>query len=132
MNAKVNSNAQLEVSSAQLKAELIEIKERVAALETIASISNRDVVEAYVRSQLKTDKGKLIMRECEAPRTREYLISKLSLKSAPALDYHLTPLREADLIQQHLNEDGTQIFAWSNLFKRLPKKTIREIVNGSA
>jgi hypothetical protein len=42
----------LEVSSDQLRAELIEIKERVGALETIASISNRVEVEKYIRLHL--------------------------------------------------------------------------------
>lgn len=84
----------VEVASDQLKAELIEIKERVGALETIASISNRSVVETYVRGCLKSEKGRQVMKECEQPRTREYLISKLGFASAQALDYHLSPLRE--------------------------------------
>src|ERR1700730_18505922 len=100
MNDRPNKKKDgVEVSSDQLKAELIEIKERVGALETIASISNRQVVEAYVREHLKTDKGKQIMMECAEPRTREQLISKFDFKSAAALDYHLTPLREDDLIR---------------------------------
>jgi hypothetical protein len=129
--AKTNKD-RLEVSSDQLRAELIEIKERVSALETIASISNRSVVEAFVRSHVTSDKGRQVLKECEQPRTREYLISKLSFASAQALDYHLTPLRESDLIRQHFDEDGTQTFEWSNLFKRLPKKALREILDGSS
>jgi len=121
----------IEVYSDQLKAELIEIKERLGALETIASISNRQVVEVYVREHLKTDKGKQIMKECSEPRTREQLMSKFDFKSAAALDYHLTPLREDDLIRHRFNEDGTQTFEWSNLFRRLPKKTLKQILGGS-
>lgn len=131
MNDKPMKNGGVEVSSNQLTAELIEIKERVGALETIASISNRQVVEAYVREHLKTDKGKQIMKECAEPKTREQLIAKFDFKSAAALDYHLTPLREDDLIRQRFNEDGTQTFEWSNLFKRLPKKTLKQILGGS-
>jgi hypothetical protein len=131
MNGKANRKDAVEVHSDQLKAELTEIKERVGALETIASISNRQVVEAYVKEHLKTDKGKQIMQECEAPRTREYLIAKFGFKSAAALDYHLTPLREDDLIRTRFDEDGTQTFEWSNLFKRLPKKTLKKILDGS-
>jgi hypothetical protein len=124
-----NATVQLEVSSDQIKAELIEIKERLGALETIASISNKTVVEAFVKEYLTTAKGKQIMKECEAPQTREKLIAKFHFASAQALDYHLTPLREADLIRQYLDDAGTQTFVWSNLFKRLPKKTIREILD---
>lgn len=132
MNDKPKKKDSVEVASDQLKAELTEIKERVGALETIASISNRKVVEEYVRNSLKTDKGRLIMKECAEPRTRQHLMSKLGFASAPALDYHLTPLREADLIRQHFDNDGsTQTFEWSNLFKRLPKKTLKQILDGS-
>ena len=130
MNGKPNKKDGVEVSSDQLKAELIEIKERVGALETIASISNRQVVETYVREHLKTDKGRQIMKECEEPRTREHLMAKFGFKSAAALDYHLSPLREDDLIR-HRFEDGTQTFEWSNLFKRLPKKTLKKMLDGS-
>jgi DNA-binding transcriptional ArsR family regulator len=119
----------VEVASDQLKAELIEIKERVGALETIASISNRSVVETYVRGCLKSEKGRQVMKECEQPRTRDYLISKLGFASAQALDYHLSPLRENDLIRQRFEDDGTtQTFEWSNLFKRLPKKTLDQVL----
>jgi hypothetical protein len=122
----------VEVSSDQLKVELIAIKERIGALETIASISNRQVVEAYVRENLKTDKGKQIMKECAEPRTRNYLMAKFGFNNAPALDYHLTPLRESDLLRQRFDDDGTQTFEWSNLFRRLPKATMRKILVASA
>jgi DNA-binding transcriptional ArsR family regulator len=107
---------------------LIEIKERVGALETIASISNRAVVEAYVQGHLTTDKGREIMRECAEPRTREHLISRLGFASAQALDHHLSPLREDDLLRQHFDDDGLQTFEWSNLFKRLPRSTLKKIL----
>ena len=128
MSGKSKKTDRVEVSSDQLKAELTEIKERVGALETIASISNRQVVETYVREHLHTDKGKEIMKECEEPRTRAYLIAKFGFKSAAALDHHLTPLREDDLIHTRFHEDGPQTFEWSNLFKRLPKTTIKKML----
>lgn len=133
MNAKQRkpTDSRVEISSDQLKAELTEIKERVSALETIATISNRKVVEDYVRGQFTTDKAKPIMRECEQPRTREYLISKFAFNSGPALDHHLRPLRQADLIQQRFDENGVQTFEWSNLFRRLPKSIIKQILEGS-
>jgi DNA-binding transcriptional ArsR family regulator len=120
----------IEVSSDQLKAELIAIKERLGALETIASISNRQVVEVYVREHLKTDKGKQILKECEEPRSRDYLMKKFGFNNAPALDYHLKPLRDADLIRQRFDDDGTtQTFEQGNLFKRLPKSSKRKILD---
>jgi hypothetical protein len=130
MNDRPKKKDGVEVYSDQLKAELIEIKERVGALETIASISNRVEVEKYVRGCLTTDKGRLIMKECEEPRTKEHLVAKVQFASAQALDYHLSPLRRDDLIQQHIDDDGSLTFAWSNLFKRLPKKTIQQILSG--
>jgi hypothetical protein len=56
----------------------------------------------------------------------------LDFASAQALDYHLSPLRENDLIRQHFDDDGTtQTFEWSNLFRRLPKKTLNQILDDS-
>lgn len=126
MNGKKKDG--LEVASDQLRAELIEIKERVGALETIASISNRSVVEAYVRTHLTTEKGRQIMKECEEPKTRDYLRKRFDFASGQALDHHLNPLREDDLLRQRFDENGRQTFEWSNLFKRLPRKTIKEIL----
>jgi len=46
-------------------------------------------------------------------------------------DHHLKPLREADLLRQRVEEDGTVVFEWSNLFRRLPKTTIKSILGGA-
>src|SRR3954447_24032767 len=105
MADKTNKNHRVEVSSDQLKSELIEIKDRISALETISSLANRPVVEKWVRDSLKTDKAKLIMKECEHPRTRDYLVDKFKFNNVPALDYHLKPLREDDLLRQHFDEE---------------------------
>jgi hypothetical protein len=131
MNGKSKNKSSVEVASDQLRAELIEIKERVGALETIASISNRKEVEAFVRTHLRTDKGRKIMRECEEPRTREHLMARFNFSTPQALDHHLNLLREADLIQQHFDDDRVQTFEWSKLFRRLPKTTRNEILNAS-
>jgi DNA-binding transcriptional ArsR family regulator len=131
MTTKTGKN-KLEISSDQLKAELIEIKERIGALETIATVSNRAVVEQHVRSHVKTPQAKQIMRETSEPRTREYLIQKLNFNSPAALDYHLTPLRENNLIHQHFDDDGAiQTFETSKLFRQLTKKVQKEILDGS-
>jgi DNA-binding transcriptional ArsR family regulator len=128
MNTKITRN-KLEISSDQLKAELIEIKERIGALETIATISNKTIVEQHVRSLLKSKQAKQIMKECSEPRTREYLMVKLNFNNAPALDYHLGPLRENSLIHQHFDDDGRiQTFECSKIFRQLTKKTQKEIL----
>ena len=40
----------------------------------------------------------------------------------------LTAPSEADLLRQHIDDDGTLTFEWSNLFKRLPKTIIKKIL----
>jgi DNA-binding transcriptional ArsR family regulator len=117
----------VEVSSQSLQDELVAIKDRLNAIETIQSISNAPVVKKYVEEHLATNKAKEIMKECEEPRSRSYLTSKLRFNSDQALNHHLKPLREADLLRQKIEEDGTIVFEWSNLFRRLPKSTIKAI-----
>ena len=119
----------MEVSSQSLQDELVAIKDRLNAIETIQSISNASVVKAYVEEHLTTNKAKDIMRECAEPRTRSHLVSQLKLNSSQALDHHLKPLRDADLLRQKVEEDGSIVFEWSNLFRRLPKSTIRSILS---
>jgi len=46
MNGTPKKRDSVEISSDQLRAELIGIKERLGAIETIESISNRAVVDA--------------------------------------------------------------------------------------
>jgi hypothetical protein len=129
MSGKKQRPARVEVASDQLKGELVEIKDRLSALETIASVSNRAEVEEYVRGCLTTGRAKQIMKECEEPRTKKELIAKFNLGSAQALDHHLNPLRRDDLLQQHFDDDtGISTFEWGNLFRRLPRKTIEKIL----
>jgi DNA-binding transcriptional ArsR family regulator len=117
----------VEVSSQSLQDELVQIKDRLSAIETIQSISNASVVRKYVEEHLSA-KGKEIMALCEEPRTRSHLRSTLGFNSDQALHHHLKPLREADLLRQVTQEDETIVFEWSNLFRRLPKSTIRSIL----
>jgi len=112
----------LEISSDQLGDKLTEINDRLSALETIASLSNRAVVEAYVKETLRTPQGRKLMKLCDLPRTKEELKSEMELASIPSLDFHLKPLIEDDLLKKTHNEKGLLVFEWSNLFKRLPKK----------
>jgi hypothetical protein len=128
MNDKRAKKDSVEVSSQSLQDELVAIKDRLNAIETIQSISNAPVVKEYVEAHLVTDKGKAIMKECEEPRTRRHLKSHFKFNSDPALNHHLKPLREADLLRHKVEDDGTVTFEWSNLFRRLPKSTIRAIL----
>jgi hypothetical protein len=118
----------IEVSSQSLQDELVAIKDRLNAIETIQSISNASVVKEYVEEHLKTKDAKKIMKECDTPRSRAHLQSHFGYKSGPALDYHLKPLREADLLRQQIAEDGSIVLEWSNLFRRLPKSAIKSIL----
>lgn len=121
----------VEVSSQALQDELVAIKDRLNAIETIQSISNASVVKNYVEEHLTTKRAKDLMKECEQPRTRSYLRTKMGFKSSQALDHHLKPLRDADLIRQTIESDGAIVFGWSNLFSRLPKTTIKAILGGA-
>lgn len=118
----------VEVSSQPLQDELVAIKDRLSAIKTIQSISNAKIVCEYVERHLTTDKAKPIMKECETPRTRSHLKAHFAFKSDAALDHHFKPLREADLIRQRVEEDGTLVFEWSNLFRRLPKSSIKALL----
>ncbi|MBI3407541.1 MAG: hypothetical protein HY040_04200 [Planctomycetes bacterium] len=128
MSDKRTKKDSVEVSSQSLQDELIAIKDRLNAIETIQSISNASVVKKYVEEHLKTKDARRLMQECDTPRTRSYLQTHFSYKSGQALDYHLKPLREADLLRQKIEEDGTIVFEWSNLFRRLPKSAIKSIL----
>ena len=122
----------VEVSSQPIQDELVAIKDRLSAIETIQSISNAAVVEQYVKKHLTTDKARPIMKECETPRTRSYLRTHFGFNSDAALDHHFKPLREADLVRQRVEEDGTLVFEWSNLFRRLPKSSIKSILESKS
>jgi hypothetical protein len=118
----------VEISSQSLHDELVAIKDRLSAIETIESISNAAVVKKYVEDHLKTDRGKAIMKECAEPRTKSHLISHFNFNSPQALDHHLKPLVEDTLLRQRVEEDGTVLFEWSNLFRRLPRTAIASIL----
>ena len=131
MSDKRTKKDSVEVSSQPLQDELVAIKDRLSAIETIQSISNATVVKHYVQEHLKTKDARKIMKACEEPKTRTQLQTAFSYNSLQALDYHLKPLREADLLRQKTEDDGTVVFEWSNLFRRLPKSKIRAILPDS-
>ncbi len=117
----VSKRAALEVKSGSIESELVEIKERLGSLETIAGLSNSKVVAEYARNYLTSPQRLSIMGLCESPQTKGQLKVAMKLNSHQAVDIHLKPLREADLIHQRTNEEGLLEFEWSKLFKSLPK-----------
>jgi hypothetical protein len=119
----------VEVSSQSLQDELVAIKDRLSAIETIQSISNAPAVKKYVEEEKLTGKGKAILKECEEPRTRSHLRTTFNFNSDQALQHHLRPLLEADLLRQKVTDDDIIVFEWSNLFRRLPKSTIKSILD---
>jgi hypothetical protein len=124
MNGKTTN---VEVSSTQLLNELIEIKDRVGALESVAGIANREILIGFFRDVLNNTQRRQIMAACQVPQTRAQLV-KLGYNSIPALEYHLKPLREG-LIHETHNSNGAALFEWSLLFKRLPQKKREELLN---
>ncbi len=88
-------------------------------------------MKQYVQEHLKTKDAKKIMKECEELKMKSHLQTSFGYNSKQALDHHLKPLREADLLRQKVEDDGTIVFEWSNLFRRLPKSTIRSILGDS-
>ena len=129
MSDKRPSKDSVEVSSQPLQDELVAIKDRLSAIETIQSISNAPAVQKYLENEKLTAKSKAILKECEEPRTRSHLRSKFRFNSDQALYHHLKPLLEADALRQKVAEDRTMMFEWSNLFRRLPKSTINAFLN---
>lgn len=130
MSDKRPQKDSVEVSSQSLKDELVAIKDRLSAIETIQGISNAAAVRKYVEEHLNTKDARRIMAECEEPKTRSHLQTTFGYKTKQALDYHLKPLREAQLLRERVYEDGTIVFEWSNTFRSLPKSAIKSILNG--
>jgi DNA-binding transcriptional ArsR family regulator len=131
MSDKHKNKDSIEVSSDPLKAELVAIKDRLSAIETIQSISNAPAVKKYIEDEKLSAKSKEILKECEESRTRSHLRATFKFNSDQALYHHLKPLLEADLLRQKIQEDKTVLFEWSNLFRRLPKATIKSILGNS-
>jgi len=119
MTKKIDAQ-NIEVTSQQLLNELIEIKDRVGALENVASLANQEILFKHFGEMLNTPQRRQIMAACCEPQTREQLISKFKFNSPQALNHHLIPLREGLIHETH--SDGVAFYEWSLLFKRLQKK----------
>jgi len=117
---KKTDTANVEVTSQQLLNELIEIKDRVGALENVAGIANQEILVKFFGEVLNSSQRRQIMAACRDPQTRDQLISKFKFNSPQALHHHLKPLREGLIHETH--SDGVTFFEWSLLFKRLPQK----------
>ena len=84
MNDKRTKRDSVEVSSQPLQDELVAIKDRLSAIETIQAVSNASEVKKYVEQQLKTKDARKLMMECETPRTRSHLQERFGYNSGPA------------------------------------------------
>ena len=131
MSDKQKKKEAIDVNSDPLRNELVAIKDRLSAIETIQSISNAPAVKKYIDEEKLSNKSRAILKECEEPRTRSHLRSTFQFNSDQALYHHLKPLLQADLLRQKVEEDRTVLFEWSNLFRRLPKTTIKSILADS-
>lgn len=129
MSGKRSKKDAIEVQSQPIQDELAAIKDRLNAIETIQSISNAAVVKQYVQEHLKTKDARKIMKECEEPRTKQHLLTTFGYNSRQALHHHLKQLYEADLLRDKAEEDGSIVVEWTNLFRRLPKTTIKSILS---
>lgn len=118
----------LEIQSQSLGEELVAIKDRLGAIETIQSISNAPYVKKYAECHIKSDDARKIMAACESPRTRSELQVLIGKKSVQAADHHIKPLREADLLREVIDKDRTILLEWSKLFRGLPKADIQSIL----
>ena len=128
MNDKRPKKDAMEVSSQSLHDELVAIKDRLSALETIQGISNAKEVKQHVEEHLTTKDAKKIVAECAEPKTRSHLQKTFGYNSPQALDHHLKPLREAQLLREKVEDDGTIVFEWSNTLRSLPKSAIKKIL----
>lgn len=128
MSDKRGKKDAVEIKSQPIQDELAAIKDRLSAIETIQSISNAQVVKQYVQVHLTTKDSIKLMKECETAKSRSHLQATFNYNSKQALDHHLRPLREADLLREKAEDDGSVVFEWSNLFRRLPKTVIKSIL----
>ena len=120
----MQKTANVEVTSQQLLNELSEIKDRRCSGKRCR---NRQLHRlGRVFGVLNTNQRRQIMTECQELRTREQLMTKFGFRSAQALNFHLNPLREGLIHETH--SDGTVLFEWSLLFKRLQKTKREELL----
>jgi hypothetical protein len=122
--------ANVEVTSQQLLNELIEIKDRVGALENVAGIANQAILIKYFGEVLNNAQRRRIMAACQEPQTKDQLVAALNFNSQQALNFHLNPLREGLIHETHAA--GATLFEWSLLFKRLQKKEREKLLGQSS
>ncbi len=77
MSDKRPKKDSVEVSSQPLQDELVAIKDRLSAIETIQSISNAPAVQKYLENEKLSAKSKAILKECEEPKTRSHLPNEI-------------------------------------------------------
>ena len=115
------SKAGFEISSDQLKGELVEIKDRLDGLEALQAHVHRKEVEALIIKTVgESATMKKLLRLCEAPQTISELQSGLNLNSPQAVNNYLAPLRDNGLLHHHATVAPIS-YRWSPLIRRLSK-----------
>jgi len=121
-----------EVASQSIENELVQIKERLSAIESLEGLTNQDVIAAHVDKAIKGSKKRAeILRNCHDGPTKTELTERCELKSTQALDHHLNPLRDDGLLLHTWeDDDGVLHFGWSFMMKHLPADTRKKILGG--
>jgi len=118
-----------EFSSRELRHELQEIKERLTTIEGLDAFIHRDKIVDMIRSALKDNANrKAIVKNCDQPRTKEELASICGHNSVPALDHHLTPLREHSILIEQTVKNGCIAFVQSRIIRMLPKSELAKLL----
>jgi DNA-binding transcriptional ArsR family regulator len=127
MTSKAKVEA-FEITSVQIHGRLIHIEDRIAGVEAILSHVNRGEIEDLVKAAVgNSEHRKVILRECETPKTINQLQIKLGLKSPQNVNYHLTPLRDHGLLR-HAKTTNPITYEWSPLVTRLSNAAREKIL----
>ena len=121
-----------EVASRSIENELVQIKERLSAIESLEGLTHQDVVAAHLEQVIKGSARRAeILRHCHDGPTKNELIGRCGFNNAPALDGHLKPLREDGLmLHTRQDDDGILHFIWSYMLQHLPVQRRRKILGG--
>jgi len=113
--------AGFEVSSDQLKGELIEIKDRLDGLEALQAHVHRKEIQALIVNTVgESATMKKLLRLCETSQTISELQNALKLNSPQAVNNYLAPLRDNGLLHHHSTVAPIS-YRWSPLIRRLSK-----------
>lgn len=121
--------SKLEVSAEELRQELEEIRQRLGIMESLLAFSGRKELTELLRSGANSSKhAKRVLYECLTPKTRAELVAILEMGSPQNLDHSLRPLKQEYGLLEETRKDGSLAYEVSHLVKKLPKKTVQDIL----